>query len=275
MTVGIAGLGLIGGSFARAYSEKGHEVLAFDIDRSVLGIAKLSDAVAGNLDAESLARCDLVLICLYRKSAEEYLEANAANFGPRPLVIDCCGTKRKITEHGFTLSEKYGFAYIGGHPMAGTHKSGFSNSRSNLFNNAPMVLVPRSFDRIDLLERARELLQPAGFGKFSVTTAENHDRVIAFTSQLAHVVSSSYIKSETSRECRGFSAGSYRDMTRVAFMNEEMWSELFLDNRDNLVSEIDSLICHLSEYREALESYDREKLKELIAEGRKRKEESN
>ncbi len=275
MKVGIVGLGLIGGSFAKAYSEKGHTVFACETDQPVLGIAKLSGAVSGDLDASSIPGCDLILICLYRKAAMDYLTEHAAEFGSRPVVIDCCGTKREITAHGFALAGKYGFTYIGGHPMAGTHNSGFRYSRSNLFNNAPMVLVPPSFDRIDLLEKARELLLPAGFGKFSVTSAENHDRMIAFTSQLAHVVSSSYIKSPASASCKGFSAGSYRDMTRVAYMNEDMWSELFLDDRDNLIAEIDSLTNHLAEYRDALERSDRDKLRELIAEGKKRREETN
>ena len=135
-----------------------------------------------------------------------------------------------------------------------------------------MVLVPTDRDDIALLNRARELLEPAGFGSVSVTSAEQHDELIAFTSQLAHVVSSAYIKSPTALAHKGFSAGSYRDMTRVAWLNPRMWAELFLDNRDNLLRELDELSGHLEEYRSALLREDREALEALLQEGRERKE---
>jgi prephenate dehydrogenase len=189
------------------------------------------------------------------------------------VVIDCCGTKRQIFALGTALAAEHGFTYLGGHPMAGTQYSGFKHSRANLFQGAPMVLVPTDRDDIALLNRARELLEPAGFGSISVTTAEQHDELIAFTSQLAHVVSSAYIKSPTARLHQGFSAGSYRDMTRVAWLNPAMWAELFLDNRDNLIHELDILIEHLNEYKEALRGGDRETLLRLLEEGKARKEE--
>lgn len=146
------------------------------------------------------------------------------------MVIDCCGTKRVVCRALFPLAQEHGFTYLGGHPMAGTHNSGFKYARANLYHGAPMVLVPPVFDDIDLLQRAKDLLAPAEFGKFSVTTAEEHDRMIAFTSQLAHVVSNAYIKSPTAGSHKGFSAGSYKDMTRVAWLNPQMWAELFLEN---------------------------------------------
>ena len=136
-----------------------------------------------------------------------------------------------------------------------------------------MVLVPPSFDDIELLHTAKKLLAPAGFGKFSFTTAEEHDKMIAFTSQLAHVVSNAYVKSPTAQHHKGFSAGSYKDMTRVAWLNENMWSELFFENKDPLLYEIDGIISSLTEYRDALESGDREKMRRILREGRIAKEE--
>ncbi len=273
MTVGIVGLGLIGGSFAKAYSAAGHTVLGLDTDNSTLSFARLSGAVAQELDKNNISGCDLVLICVYPQAAVDFMREMGPYIGKKPVVIDCCGTKRSVTEPGMALAREYGFTYLGGHPMAGTQYSGFKYSRSNLFQGAPMVIVPPNRDDIRLLVRVKELLEPAGFGSISVTTAEKHDEMIAFTSQLAHVVSSAYIKSPTALQHQGFSAGSYRDMTRVAWLNPVMWSELFLDNRDNLIHELDILIGHLNEYKEALAAGDRETLLRLLEEGKARKEE--
>ena len=189
------------------------------------------------------------------------------------MVIDCCGTKRVVCAACFPAAKKYAVTYLGGHPMAGTHNSGFKYARANLFSGAPMVLVPPDFGDIELLGRVKELLAPAGFGRVSVTTAEEHDRMIAFTSQLAHVVSSAYIKSPAATQHNGFSAGSYKDMTRVAWLNPTMWAELFLENGDFLTSELDTIIHHLTEYRQAIAEGDRERLVALLDEGRRRKEE--
>ena len=157
--------------------------------------------------------------------------------------------------------------------MAGTQYSGFGHARANLYHNAPMVIVPPDFDNIELLARAQELLRPAGFGSYSVTTAEKHDEMIAFTSQMAHLVSNAYIKSPTARAHKGFSAGSYKDMTRVAWLNAPMWSELFLENRDNMLHELDCLMDRLMEYRAAIAEDDAAALTQLLEDGKKRKEE--
>ncbi len=273
MDVGIVGLGLIGGSFAKAYSAAGHRVLAREKDPAVLSFAKLSGVVGGELTQDSISGCDLVLICVTPGAAIEFMENAGRYIGKKPVVIDCCGTKRVIVGKGMELAGKYGFTYVGGHPMAGTQYSGFKYSSATLFKNAPMVIVPPTFDDIELLGRVKRLLEPAGFGRFSVTTADEHDRMIAFTSQLAHVVSNAYIKSPTASSHRGFSAGSYRDMTRVAWLNPEMWAELFLDDADYLVGEIDFLKTKLDEYRNAIAAGDRAELVRLLDDGKRRKEE--
>ena len=273
MKVGITGLGLIGGSFAKAYKDAGWTVLAFDTDEQTLQFARLQGTVDEVLDEKNIGSCDVVLICIYPAAALSYMEQLGPYIGEKPVVIDCCGTKRVIVYDGFAIAEKYGFTYVGGHPMAGSQYSGFKYARANLFHNAPMVLVPPVYDDILLLDRVRLLLSPAGFGRFSVTTAEEHDRMIAFTSQLAHVVSNAYIKSPTAAAHKGFSAGSYKDMTRVAWLNPVMWAELFLENKDYLNEEIRTLIERLKEYQEALEKEDREGLIRILDEGKRRKEE--
>ena len=273
MKAGIVGLGLIGGSFAKAYHAAGHTVWAKELDRSTLSFAELSDAVDGELTKENIGDCDIILICVYPQAVIDFLDEMGPYIGKKPVVIDCCGTKRVPMIEGEKIAEKYGFLYVGGHPMAGTQFSGFKYAKETLFKGAPMVIVPPVYDNIELLEKVKELLEPAGFRKITVTTAEKHDEMIAFTSQLAHVVSNAYIKSPTALAHKGFSAGSYRDMTRVAWLNPNMWAELFLDNKDYLVREIDTLIDSLSSYKKAIENNDRETLIKLLDEGKKRKEE--
>lgn len=273
MTVGIVGLGLIGGSFAKAYHKAGHTVLAADIDRSMLEFARLSETADGELTKDNLPECDLVLICIYPRAAIEYMEEMAPFFGDQSLVIDCCGVKRDVVEVGMRLARAHGFTYVGGHPMAGRQYSGFKYAAEDLFRNAPMVIVPPDFGDIALLDRVKGLLEPAGFKHISVTTAEDHDEKIAFTSQLAHVVSNAYIKSPTALQHRGFSAGSYKDMTRVAWLNPGMWAELFMLNREALTYELDVLIDNLAKYKEAIEQGDEEGLTALLDEGRRLKKE--
>lgn len=273
MTTGIVGLGLIGGSFAKAYTAERHTVYGFDIDEKMLAFAKISGDITEELTKENIRDCDLLLICIYPRAAVDYMREMGPYISKDTLVIDCCGTKREVFHRGTEIAHQYGFTYIGGHPMAGTQYSGFKYAKEEMFRGAPMVLVLEDHDDILLLSRAQELLSPAGFAKISNTTAEQHDEIIAFTSQLAHVVSNAYIKSPTAGKHKGFSAGSYKDMTRVAWLNPGMWAELFLENRDNLIYEIDTLIDALGQYKEALQEQDKDRLTELLAEGKARKEE--
>ena len=273
MTVGIVGLGLIGGSFAKAYHAAGERVLAQDIDRDVLSFAVISSAVDEELTDETMAECDLILLAVCPAAAVEWLRKNAPKIASHTIVIDCCGTKRTVCAACFPIAAQYGITYLGGHPMAGTQFSSFKYAKADLYHGAPMVLVPPRFDDIELLGRVKDLLTPAGFGSYSVTTAEQHDEMIAFTSQLAHVASNAYIKSPTAKKHKGFSAGSYKDMTRVAWLAPRMWAELFLENRDFLLKEIDCYIEHLSQYKAAMEQNDEEELIRLLDEGKKRKEE--
>ena len=272
MTVGILGLGLIGGSLARAYALAGHRVCAADADESILAFAQLAGAVDSPLTPENIRECDLILLAIYPESSAAWLEENARHISPDALVMDCCGVKQQICDRCFPLADKHGFTFIGGHPMAGTQFSGFKYSRADLFQGAPMVLVPPRFDDMDLLDRAKKALAPCGFGSFSVTTARDHDRMIAFTSQMPHIISNAFIKSPTALEHQGFSAGSYRDLTRVAWLNSDMWAELFLENREFVLSELDTLLASLTAYRDAVADGDREHLKALLEEGKRRKE---
>ena len=273
MNVGILGLGLIGGSLARAYAKAGHRVFAAESNESMFEFAKLAGVVQNKLDASTIPDCDLILLAIFAGGSAAWLTENAKHLDADTLVIDCCGIKQEICKCGFALADKYGFTFVGGHPMAGSHHSGFKYSRSNLFQGAPMVLVPQRFDDPLLLERVKDALEACHFGSFSITTAEDHDRMIAFTSQMPHIVSNAYIKSPTARTHKGFSAGSYKDLTRVAWLNPKMWAELFLSNKENILNELNFYINSLTAYKDAITDDDEESLISLLDEGRKRKEE--
>ena len=273
MTVGILGLGLIGGSLARAYKLAGHTVYVKNRDESMLSFAMLSGAVDGKLNEDTIPQCDLILLAISPAGSADWLEANAPLISKNALVIDCCGTKQLVCQRCFPIAKEYGFTFVGGHPMAGSQFSGFKYSRASLFQGAPMVLVPPVYDDMALLQRVKDALEPCGFGFFSVTTAADHDRMIAFTSQMPHILSNAFIKSPTALEHKGFSAGSYRDLTRVAWLNPGMWTELFLENRENLLFELDTYIQSLTQYRDALANQDEDTLYRLLDDGKKRKEE--
>ena len=233
----------------------------------------LSGAVDGKLNEDTIPQCDLILLAIYPAGSADWLEANAPLISKKALVIDCCGTKQLVCQRCFPIAKEYGFTFVGGHPMAGSQFSGFKYSRASLFQGAPMVLVPPVYDDMALLQRVKDALEPCGFGFFSVTTAADHDRMIAFTSQMPHILSNAFIKSPTALEHKGFSAGSYKDMTRVAWLAPEMWAELFLENKDFLMAELDTLMANLRQYQDAMVHNDLPGLVRLLDEGRKRKEE--
>lgn len=271
MNIGIAGMGLIGGSLAKAYTAGGHDVYGFDTDEAVLGFARLSGAISGILNEQTINQCDAIFIAVNPGDAVAYLKTAASAIAENTLVIDCCGVKRIVCEQCFKLAGQYGFTFIGGHPMAGSHNAGFKNSRANLFRGASMILVPPVYDDAALFGRIEDLLKPAGFGHLTVTTAEKHDEMIAFSSQMAHVVSNAFIKSPTARGHKGFSAGSYKDLTRVARLNADMWAELCMDNNDFLIKELDGFIGEIKRYRDALAKKDVKELKTLLEEGNRLK----
>lgn len=274
MTVGIAGLGLIGGSFAKAFSDNDeHKCLGFDINIDVMKSAYEQKIIDGELDEANISQCDLVLVALYPNAAIDYIRKMAPHIDSKTFVIDCCGIKGDVCRECFPIAKEYGFTFVGGHPMAGRHFSGLEYSTKTMYDGSSMVLVPCDLQDENTINKAKKLLSPVKFGRFTVCSADKHDAMIAFTSQMAHVVSNAYVKSPTAREHIGFSAGSYKDLTRVAWLNEDMWTELFLENKEHLLYEIDVFLKSMNEYKEAMENNDAKKLRELLAYGKKCKEE--
>ena len=271
-TIGVIGLGLMGGSLCKALAAKGHRILGRDTDEHVQGYALLTGVIRQELTEENIGDCDFLFLALYPGAAAGTLKAIAPKIRKDTIVCDLCGVKKTVCDACFPVAEEYGFTFIGGHPMAGKQFSGIKYADAGLYEGATMILVPRPYEDLFRVSRLSDLLRQAGFRSVTVTSAEKHDEMIAFTSQLAHVVSNAYIKSPTAAEHKSFSAGSYRDLTRVAKLNETMWTELFLDNAEHLGFELDQIIRSLEEYRDALKAGDGEKLCRLLKEGRERKE---
>ncbi len=271
-TVGVIGLGLMGASLCKALGEHCHRILGKDTDEHVQKYALLTGTVQEELTDEKAAECDFLFLAVYPGTAVKTLRRLAPLIRPETVVCDLCGVKRAVCEPCFEIAKEHDFTFIGGHPMAGKQFSGIKYADGNLFRNATMILVPREQEDLFRVGNLSELLREAGFRSVTITTAEKHDEMIAFTSQLAHVVSNAYIKSPTAAEHLSFSAGSYRDLTRVAKLNETMWTELFLDNAEHLGFELDCLIRSLQEYRDAIAAGDAQTLCRLLREGRERKE---
>lgn len=272
MNIAVVGLGLIGGSICKALKKStDHTVFGFDINESINSFALLDSSIDKMLDDSNINRCDFIFLCVYPKATIDFVKEKASHIKKGAVVIDCGGIKTSICDECFEIANNSGFNFIGGHPMAGLHHSGYKYSTSTLYNDASMILTPQSTDDIELLSEVTGLIKSIGFSSVTVTTPKEHDKIIAFTSQLAHVVSNAYVKSPQAQVHKGFSAGSYKDLTRVAKLNENMWTELFLKNKENLCFEIDHLVSELTKYKEAMQNDDEETLKALLKDGSDRK----
>lgn len=267
MNVGVVGLGLIGGSFAKAAARAGHRVLAWNRTRATADQA-VADGVAADVLEDDIGACDIVLVALPPDAVVPWIDAHEATFRKGAIVTDATGVKGTIC----AALEKYAFqdrwTFVGGHPMAGKEVSGWANAASDLFRNASMILTPYPSCGRGPLDMLETFFKGLGFGRVVFTTPQHHDRMIALTSQLAHVVSSAYIQDPLAQDHAGYSAGSFRDMTRVARLDPDIWTELFLSNRDALLVTLEGLVARLNDYRAALASRDADALRALLAAGR-------
>ena len=273
ITVGVAGLGLIGGSLAKALKQfTSNWVLGYDTDPTTCRMALAEHAVDEMPEDSALGRCDLVFLALCPRQAVAFLQERVQYLRPGTVVMDLCGVKRYPFRHLGELCHSHNLCYVGGHPMAGKECWGYENADPELFRGASMIVTPGPQTPPTVLQWLEALFLQLGFGRVTPSDPEEHDRIIAFTSQLAHVVSSAYVKSPQALRQMGFSAGSFKDLTRVARLNPAMWTELFLENADDLTQEIDTIIAHLQEYREAIAAGDAQRLAKLLEDGRQRKE---
>ncbi len=268
MKIGIVGLGLIGASFGRTLLKRtDHEVYGYDVDSVIIEEARFIYAIHKPLTEENVRDIDLLVFAVFAGDFKEVAETYLPNMKDGATVMDFCGNKRSIAADMLELSQVYPkINFIGGHPMSGREVAGIENSKDDLFDGASMVFTPINVG-LDKVVFWKEFFISLGFGDVVVTTPENHDKNIAYTSQLCHIVSNAYIKSPTAKNHFGYSAGSYRDLTRVARLNPGMWTELMIGNADNLIAELDLLIENLQKYSDALKREDEITLYRLLQEG--------
>ena len=272
-TVGVVGLGLIGGSMAKAirrYTDC--TLLGYNRNNAVLSRALDEEVLDGVLTEEKLSECDLVIIALYPEATVEYVTRHRDQFKKGGIVMDCGGVKGVVCGPLEEVVRDAGFWFVGGHPMAGIERSGYQFAFPELFQGASLILTPYPGTPQSCLDDIWTFAQKLGFGRLQPSTPAEHDHIIAYTSQLAHVVSCAYVGSPSAPRFEGFSAGSFKDMTRVAKLNEEMWTELFLENREALVREIDTLVEELAAFAYTIRRGDRERLRDMLRHAREIKE---
>ena len=275
MKILVVGLGLIGGSMCKAIRRyTNHLVYGYDTDGAVLAQAVRDGAILEAVPESGFHEFDLIMVCLHPRAAMGFFDAHIPDFRPGAILTDVCGIKGALVKHVTALAAQHGQRYVGMHPMAGKERFGYPFSDGGLFLGANCIITPIPHTDKEAVCILEQLVHDLGFTRIVETTPEGHDAMIAYTSQLAHVVSSAYVKSPTLELENGYSGGSFQDMTRTATLNEDMWASLFLENRAHLLFELDTLIGNLQAYRDAIDSNDNDTLVELLRDGRIRKEQN-
>ncbi|HIZ54711.1 MAG TPA: prephenate dehydrogenase [Firmicutes bacterium] len=276
MKIAVAGLGLIGGSICKSLKKNTrHTIFGLDTDKKTVELALMEEAIDLEIMPQQLYGAEVTFVCLYPEATIDFILENIPNWKKGAIVIDVCGIKSDIVQRVAAPLKEAGIRFVGAHPMAGREFSGFAYAQADLFKSASFIITPIRDTDPDAVRVAEQLASEMQFGKIVHASPEEHDRVIAFTSQLAHIVSNAYIKSPSAQLRYGFSAGSYQDLTRVARLNEDMWTSLFMRNRIPLIAEIDTIIQNLTEYRDALAKEDAQRLHDLLRDGREIKEQLN
>ncbi len=272
MKIVISGLGIIGGSLAKAIKKyTDHTVYGMNRSQEPLQKALSCGAIDAIADEETLHTADMLILGVYPDAAVAFIEQHGADLKKGCIVLDTSGIKTKICDKLTSLSHQHGFVFVGFHPMAGKEKNGFDVSEADLFVKASAILVPIEAPQ-DAVETVASLMKKLQFGQIVYTTPEEHDRMIAFTSQLPHVLACAYVFSPQCPHHKGFSAGSYRDVSRVANINAVLWSELFIENSQPLIDEIQTLIDHLTEIQQGIRKGDRDELATLLHHAKEIKE---
>lgn len=273
MNILICGLGLIGASLAKTLKKNtNHTVLGWNRTESVTEKALRDGVIDKTGDIDSLmAEADITFVNFYPEAIVPFILEHKNSFKKDSVVTDSCGIKAKICRA--MEKEKLDFYFIGSHPMAGREVGGYDNSLDNLYDNASFIVTPVDGTPRNKVDALVGLAESMGFARTVVTTPEHHDEMIAFTSQIAHVLACSYVLSPLAPSHAGYSAGSYRDVSRVARINADMWADLFIDNKEALVREIDDLVSNLMQFKYNIVNEDSPALKDLMNRANKIKEE--
>lgn len=272
MKIAVIGLGIIGGSFCKAIKKHtAHTVIGINRTHSIAEQAKNDGSIDVIGTVESLGEADIIFLCMYPQACVDFIKENGKFIKKGALVTDSSGIKSAICPQLYELSQEFGFVFVGSHPMAGKEKNGYGVSEAELYKGASFIITPCGADE-KYVNTLADLALSIGFGQVKITTPEEHDRMIAFTSQLPHVLACSYVLSPCCPNHNGFSAGSYRDVSRVANINSKLWSELFLENREPLITELDILIENITRIKDAIKDNDGETLADLLEQGHKIKQ---
>ena len=270
--VGIIGLGLMGGSLGRALVRAGgYKVFALDLDEEAMLKGALLEAYDERLSDDNASLLDILVLAVTPSAMKEALDRFLPLLREGALVTDLAGVKRPVV----ALMEEYrrqfpDISFCGAHPMAGREFSGVAHSAVNLFEGSTVLLVPVD-SPLETLAALKNLYTSVGAEGVVITSAEDHDKMISYTSQLAHVVSSAYVQSPSAHRHYGYSAGSFRDMTRVARMNADMWTELMTDNADYLAEEVRDIADRLDAFAACLEKGDAAALHDMLERGNETK----
>lgn len=274
MVISIIGLGLIGGSIARRLRGF-HDCVIYgmDIDSETLTLAKADGVIdrAFSDGDSAVSDADIIILCLYPQLNVDFIKQHAAGFKQGALITDVSGVKGYVTA-GIKDYLPKGVEFIGGHPMAGREVGGYKSSTDTLFDGASYLIMPSRDSSAEKISLIREMAEYIGCRHVITTTPEEHDAMIAYTSQLMHVVAVALCDNPLIERAAYFSAGSLRDCTRVALINADMWSELFLENKEALCTQIMQMQSSLEKMRKAIEENDRDGLIEILTRAKNQKQ---
>lgn len=261
MKIGIVGLGLMGGSYAMGLSKK-HEVYGVDTNLDSLDFAIKKGFISGVLSKEKISKMDVLILAIYPQAILNYLKENHSYLRKHQIITDICGVKSSFVEEATNLAMPA--IYCSTHPMAGKEKIGIEYANPDIFQGANYLITPLMDTPLETIQCLSEIGRDLGFGKISVVDIHKHDHMIGFTSQLTHAIAVSLVNSDSATDTVDFIGDSYRDLTRIAMINEVLWSELFIENKAELLRHIDAFEGCLDELKQALKKEDKNKLAELF-----------
>lgn len=272
----IVGLGMMGGAIADALRKQHPKrIAAYDTDQEVLEEALVRGAIDYGAENEEelqevLAQADLVYVCLYPEAALSFMKRYMPYFKSGALVTDIVGIKTPTIEEVVPVLRP-DIHFIPGHPMAGSEKEGFGSADASIFENMNYVLVP--VDKTDraAVDALKEIITEMGFSNIVETSAHEHDAKIAFTSQLCHVIASALVDSEDDLTITDYEGGSFGELTRIAMINAPMWTEIFIDNKNLLIEQIDEFEHSMQKLRRYIEECDHESLEEMLTDVRRKR----
>lgn len=274
MNIGIVGLGLIGGTYAKSLKKYPYSIYGVDIDQETINYALLNNIIdfgTTSPSREFLKKLDVIFLCLYPKQAIEFVRKNIMNFKTGAIVSDVAGIKRKMID-GFDMFREDDVEFVFSHPIAGRETSGIIHSDENIFKGANFVITPIKSNTDEALSMIKVLAGQMGFKNVSFMKDVEHDEIISFTSQLTHAIAISLVNSDQEKyDTRLFIGDSYKDLTRIAKINEKLWSELFISNKDFLVKNIEIFETELTKLKEAIKKKDKETIEELMINSTKKR----